>query len=141
MDTPRVYSSDGAFTPAVKAIQGRKGSRRGYHRRQEHGSWKTQITSELAEFIARHRSIFVATANPEGKPYIQHRGVPPGFLRVIDISTVGFVDFVGNRQYITQGNLREDPKAGALQGAPRTGHYLYSVCLGCQLSAAHSASL
>jgi predicted pyridoxine 5'-phosphate oxidase superfamily flavin-nucleotide-binding protein len=111
MDTPHLYSSDVAFTPAVKAIQERKGSRRAYHRMEEHGSWETRITSELAEFIARQRSIFVATANPEGQPYIQHRGGPPGFLRVIDISTVGFVDFVGNRQFITQGNLQEDPKA------------------------------
>ena len=55
--------------------------------------------------------MFLATANAEGQPYIQHRGGPAGFLKVIDASTIGFVDFSGNRQYITTGNLAENPKA------------------------------
>ena len=105
------YSSDVAFTPAVKAVQERKGSRRSYARIEESGSWKTKITPDLRVFIEAQTSVFLATANPQGQPYIQHRGGPPGFLRVLDEETLGFVDFVGNRQYITLGNLAENPKA------------------------------
>ena len=105
------YSSDVAFTPTVKAVQTRKGSRRAYGRMEERGSWKTRITPELAEFVAAQTSVFLATANKEGQPYIQHRGGPPGFLRVLDDQTIGFADFAGNRQYITQGNLADNPKA------------------------------
>jgi len=105
------YSSDVAFTPAVKAVQERKGSRANYARQEEAGSWNTQITSDLKIFIEAQTSVFLATANGQGQPYIQHRGGPPGFLRVLDAATLGFVDFVGNRQYITLGNLAENPKA------------------------------
>jgi predicted pyridoxine 5'-phosphate oxidase superfamily flavin-nucleotide-binding protein len=105
------YSSDVAFTPAVKAIQERKGSRANYARMEEAGSWQTIITPDLKLFIEAQTSVFLATANAQGQPYIQHRGGPPGFLRVLDEATLGFVDFVGNRQYITLGNLAENPKA------------------------------
>jgi uncharacterized protein len=105
------YSSDVAFTPAVKAVQERKGSRRNYARMEESGSWKTKITPDLRVLIEAQTSVFLATANSQGQPYIQHRGGPPGFLRVLDEATLGFVDFVGNRQYITLGNLAENPKA------------------------------
>jgi predicted pyridoxine 5'-phosphate oxidase superfamily flavin-nucleotide-binding protein len=105
------YSSDVAFTPAVKAIQARKGSRQSYARLEESGSWETRITPDLQAFIEAQTSVFLATANSEGQPYIQHRGGPPGFLKVLDDRTLGFVDFVGNRQYISLGNLQENPKA------------------------------
>ncbi len=111
MDAIGTYSSDIAFTPSVKAVQTRKGSRRSYGRMEERGSWQTRITPDLADFIAAQTSIFLATANRDGQPYIQHRGGPPGFLRVLDDKTIGFADFVGNRQYITQGNLADNPKA------------------------------
>jgi predicted pyridoxine 5'-phosphate oxidase superfamily flavin-nucleotide-binding protein len=111
METAPIRSSDIAFTPTVKEIQSRKGSRRGYARMEEGGSWETTITPELAGFIEKQTSIFLATANVEGQPYIQHRGGPSGFLRVLDDKTIAFVDFAGNRQYITQGNLAENPKA------------------------------
>ena len=104
-------ASDIAFTPAVKAIQARKGSRRAYARMEEGDGWSTTITPELAEFIAAQTSVFLATANAEGQPYIQHRGGPPGFLRVRDERTIAFADLRGNRQFITQGNLAENPKA------------------------------
>jgi len=103
-------SSDVAFTPSVKAVQARKGSRRTYGRMEEKGAWETHITPDLALFIAAQTSVFLATANAEGQPYIQHRGGPPGFLKVLDDKTIGFVDFSGNRQYITQGNLADNPK-------------------------------
>jgi hypothetical protein len=105
------YPSDVAFTPAVKTIQARKGSRENYARMEEGEGWSTTITPALATFIAEQNSIYLGTANADGQPYIQHRGGPPGFVRVVDESTLAFVDFKGNRQYITQGNLTENPKA------------------------------
>jgi predicted pyridoxine 5'-phosphate oxidase superfamily flavin-nucleotide-binding protein len=111
MDTATGYSSDIAFTASVKAVQTRKGSRRSYARMEEHGSWQTRITPDLAGFVEAQTSIFFATANKEGQPYIQHRGGPAGFLKVLDDKTIGFADFAGNRQYITQGNLADNPKA------------------------------
>jgi predicted pyridoxine 5'-phosphate oxidase superfamily flavin-nucleotide-binding protein len=110
MDAACGYSSDVAFTSSVKAVQTRKGSRRAYGRMEERGSWETRITPELAQFIEAQTSIFLATANNEGQPYIQHRGGPPGFLRVLDDKTMGLADYAGNRQYITQGNLADNPK-------------------------------
>src|SRR5260370_26082294 len=105
------YPSDAAFTPTVKAIQSRKGSRQGYASMEERGSWETHITPDLAEFIGHQASVFLGTASADGQPYIQHRGGPAGFLKVIDDKTLGFADFAGNRQYITLGNLTENPKA------------------------------
>jgi len=105
------YSSDIAFTPAVKAIQQRKGSRSAYARMEEAGAWKTRIDENLKAFIEQQTSVFMATVNGDGQPYIQHRGGPAGFLRVLDSETIGFVDFIGNKQYITLGNLAENPKA------------------------------
>src|SRR5262245_58711334 len=111
MASAHAYSSDIAFTPSIKEVQARKGSRRAYRHMEEGGSWQTRITPDLAAFIAAQTSVFLATANAEGQPYIQHRGGPPGFLRVLDDRTIGFVDFSGNRQYITQGNLADNAKA------------------------------
>ena len=104
-------SSDVAFTPTIKAIQVRKGSRSTYAKREAGGAWPTQIDDDLAAFIAAQTSVFLATASADGQPYVQHRGGPPGFLRVIDKNTIGFVDYSGNRQYITAGNLADNPKA------------------------------
>ncbi len=108
---PRIHSSDVAFTPTVKAIQTRKGSRRGYASMEERGSWETRITPDLAKFIGAQTSVFLGTASGDGQPYIQHRGGPPGFLKVLDDMTIAFADFSGNRQYITLGNLTDNPKA------------------------------
>ncbi len=104
------YSSDIAFTPSVKAVQAARGSRSIYERMEQEGSWATSITPELKAFVETQTSVFLATANQEGQPYIQHRGGPAGFLRVLDDRTIGFADFAGNRQYITVGNLRDNPK-------------------------------
>jgi predicted pyridoxine 5'-phosphate oxidase superfamily flavin-nucleotide-binding protein len=111
MDSPHIYSSDVAFTPTVKDIQSRKGSRNGYAQREQKGAWPTEIGDDLKGFIEAQTSIFMATANRDGQPYIQHRGGPAGFLKVLDSKTIGFVDFAGNRQYITSGNLTDNPKA------------------------------
>jgi predicted pyridoxine 5'-phosphate oxidase superfamily flavin-nucleotide-binding protein len=114
-DTPvsssDVYSSDVGFTPAVKAIQSRKGSREAYARVEDRGGWRTTIDDDLAAFIGEQTSFFLATASADGQPYIQHRGGPAGFVKILDKTTLAFADFAGNRQYITQGNLSENPKA------------------------------
>jgi len=114
MSELRKISSDVAFTPSVKAIQSRKGSRPAYARMESNGGWATTITADLADFIARQTSVFLATSNTAGQPYIQHRGGPAGFLQVLDDHTLAFADFKGNRQFITSGNLAENPKAHLL---------------------------
>jgi uncharacterized protein len=111
MDKDTHYSSDVAFTKTVKAVQSRKGSRQAYSRVEQRGGWQTQLTPDLAEFIGLQISAFLGTASSDGQPYIQHRGGPPGFLKVVDDKTIGFADFKGNRQFITQGNLSDNPKA------------------------------
>jgi predicted pyridoxine 5'-phosphate oxidase superfamily flavin-nucleotide-binding protein len=104
-------SSDVAFTPAVKAYQVARGSRKQYARIEAKGGFRTAVTPDLAAFLAEARSFYLATASADGQPYVQHRGGPPGFLRVIDERTLGFADFKGNRQYITTGNLAENERA------------------------------
>ena len=104
-------SSDIAFSPSVKAVQQRRGSRAGYAKMEGKGGFATSIDASLAEFIAKQRSFYLATVNADGQPYIQHRGGPAGFLRVLDDKTLGFADFSGNRQYISTGNLADNAKA------------------------------
>lgn len=111
MNSELRYASDIAFTPTVKAVQQRKGSRASYERMEAGRGWSTTITPDLADFIAAQTSVFFGTASADGQPYIQHRGGPPGFLRVLDERTVAFADYRGNRQYISQGNLADNPKA------------------------------
>jgi len=105
------YSSDVAFTPAVKAIQTKKGSREGYAEVERNGGWRTEIDDKLAAFLANTNSFYLATATADGQPYIQHRGGPKGFVKVLDKHTIAFADYAGNRQYLTQGNLSENSKA------------------------------
>jgi predicted pyridoxine 5'-phosphate oxidase superfamily flavin-nucleotide-binding protein len=106
----REFTSDIAFTPAVKGIQARKGSRTRYER-VERGGWQTRVTPDLEEFLAGLDMFYLGTATADGQPYIQYRGGPPGFLKVLDDRTLGFADFGGNRQYLSVGNLSENPKA------------------------------
>lgn len=105
------YPSDIAFTPAVKAIQKQKGSRDAYAKVERGRGWQTTATPELRAFLSGLDMFYLGTANSEGQPYIQYRGGSPGFLKVLDDRTLGFADFGGNRQYITLGNLAENPKA------------------------------
>ncbi len=104
-------SSDVAFTPSVKAVQERRGSRAAYRRMEERGGWQTIVTPELRAFLAQRDSAYLATANSAGQPYVQHRGGPKGFIRVLDDKTLAFADYAGNRQYITTGNLLENDRA------------------------------
>jgi uncharacterized protein len=105
------YSSDVAFTPAVKSIQARKGSRDAYAHVEQNGGWRTEIDADLTAFLTGINSLYFATASADGQPYIQHRGGPKGFIRILDSTTLAFADYSGNRQFITQGNLSENPKA------------------------------
>ncbi len=107
----KTVPSDIAFTPAVKAIQERMGSRKSYARMEHGDGWQTTVTPDLAEFLADLDMFYLGTATADGQPYIQYRGGPPGFLQVIDDRTLGFADFGGNRQYVTLGNLSENPKS------------------------------
>jgi uncharacterized protein len=111
MSDINAFSSDVAFTPAVKTIQARKGSRSAYAHVEQNGGWRTEVDEDLAAFLADTNSLYFATASADGQPYIQHRGGPKGFVRVLDRNTLAFADYSGNRQYITQGNLSENPKA------------------------------
>lgn len=105
------YPSDVAFTPAVKAIQSAKGSRDTYAKVEGGHGWETTVTDELAAFLAELDMFYFATANAAGQPYVQYKGGRPGFLKVIDQRTLGWADFAGNRQYISLGNLSENPRA------------------------------
>lgn len=102
--------SDVAFTKAVKGLQTAHGSRAQYARMEEEGGWSTQVTPDLEDFLAELDMFYLGTANAAGQPYIQYRGGPKGLLRVLDARTLAFADFGGNRQYITYGNLTENPR-------------------------------
>jgi hypothetical protein len=111
MSDTHQYSSDVGFTPAVKSIQSRKGSREAMADIEQHRGWRTEIDDDLSGFLAETRSFYLATASLAGQPYIQHRGGPKGFIKMLDKNTLAFADYAGNKQYITQGNLSENPKA------------------------------
>lgn len=110
-DTEHKFVSDIAFTPAVKAEQERLGSRAGYAKMEAGAGWRSTADEDLRGFIAARNSFYLATVNEEGHPYIQHRGGDTGFLKVLDDKTLAFADYSGNRQYITVGAMRHNPKA------------------------------
>ena len=111
MSSPSTPSSDIAFTPRIKAIQAERGSRGNYARMEDRGGFRTELTDELAQFLASVDTAFLATTNAAGQPYAQHRGGPKGFIRILGPATLGFADYKGNRQYITTGNLAENDRA------------------------------
>jgi predicted pyridoxine 5'-phosphate oxidase superfamily flavin-nucleotide-binding protein len=103
-------NSELVFPPAVRRAQAERGSANGYARKIDSGFPDT-VTPELAAFIAEQDTAFLGTASADGAPYIQHRGGPKGFIKVVDARTLGFADYRGNRQYITLGNLSENDRA------------------------------
>jgi len=105
------YPSDIVFTPTVKALQQARGSRHAYARLEQGRGWQTGITDDIRGFIEAQTTLFLATANLDGQPYVQHRGGPAGFLQVLDAHTLAFADFTGNRQFVSTGNLADNPKA------------------------------
>lgn len=100
-----------AFTPEVKAAQAERGSRETYERYVAKGAPNDSITPNLAAFLAELDGCYFGTVGSNGYPYIQFRGGPPGFLRVLDEKTLGFADFAGNVQYVTVGNLSANDRA------------------------------
>lgn len=105
------YRSDIAFTPAVKAAQSARGSRHNYERLVQSRDWSGTVTDELAQFLEDRDSLYLGTASANGQPYVQHRGGPKGFLKVLDTKRLAFADYSGNRQYISLGNLSENDRA------------------------------
>lgn len=103
-------NSSRVFTKAALKAQAERGSAKAYERRVAEG-FPDRITAELAKFIAEQDTAFLATATADGAPYLQHRGGPKGFIKVIDDRTLGFADYRGNRQYITLANLSENDRA------------------------------
>jgi predicted pyridoxine 5'-phosphate oxidase superfamily flavin-nucleotide-binding protein len=98
------------FTPAAQQAQAERGSAQHYAKRLAEG-FPSAVTPELAAFIAEIDMAFLGTASDDGAPYIQHRGGPKGFIKVVDEHTLGFADYRGNRQYITLANLSENDRA------------------------------
>jgi predicted pyridoxine 5'-phosphate oxidase superfamily flavin-nucleotide-binding protein len=97
------------FPPSARRMQERYGSRAAYAKRDRpEAGFPREVDEQLTEFVAGLDSFFIATATPDGRPYIQHRGGPKGFLKVLGPTTLGFADFTGNRQYITVGRLSEN---------------------------------
>ena len=107
-----------AFTPAVKALQERFGSRKAYARYDDDVE-PAELGDEEAAFIESRNSFYMSTITEDGWPYIQHRGGPRGFLRVLNPRTIAFADFLGNKQYITAGNLQSNDRIALfLMGYP-----------------------
>lgn len=102
-----------AFTPAVKKLQEKYGSRRQYQRMEEMGQ-QNGLGSFEREFLASRDSFYMSSTGENGWPYIQHRGGPKGFLKVIDDHTIAFADFRGNKQYITAGNVAGDDRVAII---------------------------
>jgi len=105
------YTSDIAFSPNVKKVQEENGSRISYSKMEQGISWQSSVDQRLSNFIEQRDSLYFGTANSDGQPYIQHRGGPKGFLKVLDDKTLAFADYSGNMQYITVGTLKENNKA------------------------------
>jgi predicted pyridoxine 5'-phosphate oxidase superfamily flavin-nucleotide-binding protein len=99
------------FSAAVRAEQARRGSRDAYACRASAGRFARELSAEVIDFIARRNSAYLATASAEGQPYVQHRGGPTGFMKVLDAGTIAFADYSGNKQYISIGNLAENERA------------------------------
>jgi predicted pyridoxine 5'-phosphate oxidase superfamily flavin-nucleotide-binding protein len=102
---------DFAFSPSIRGIQAERGSRAAYAKREANHDLGNSITPDIAQYLAQANSAYLGTVSADGQPYIQHRGGPAGFLKVVDDRTIGFADYVGNRQFITTGNLQDNPKA------------------------------
>lgn len=103
-------NSDIVFTAAARQAQAQRGSARAYEKRIAAG-FPDRVTPDLAAFIAELDTAFLGTVSGAGAPYIQHRGGPKGFIKVLDEKTLAFADFAGNRQYITLSNLAGNDRA------------------------------
>jgi predicted pyridoxine 5'-phosphate oxidase superfamily flavin-nucleotide-binding protein len=110
MVIPMSNNSDIVFPPAARRAQAERGSARAYEKRIA-GGFPDGVTGELAAFIGERDTAFLATVSATDAPYIQHRGGPKGFIKVLDDKTLAFADYAGNRQYITISNLADNDRA------------------------------
>ena len=99
-----------AFTPTIRALQQHLGSRDMYARFDDGPDKHHEFRARETRFIEQRDSVYMATVNEEGWPYLQHRGGPAGFVKILDAHTLGFADYSGNRQYITTGNLANNAR-------------------------------
>ena len=99
-----------AFTDAVKNIQSDQGSRNAYARMEVGDDYNNVLVPNEAQFIAARDSFYMATVSETGWPYVQHRGGPAGFVKILDDRTLGFADFRGNRQYVSAENLNQNDR-------------------------------
>jgi|SRR5579872_1235027 len=99
------------FSAAVRAEQTRRGSRQAYARRAATGRFAHELSVDAIAFIEQRDSAYLATASADGQPYVQHRGGPPGFVKVLDPRTIAFAEYAGNKQYISIGNLSENDRS------------------------------
>jgi uncharacterized protein len=99
------------FSPAVRSEQACRGSREAYARRAAAGRFARELSADVMSFIAQRDSAYLATASADGQPYVQHRGGPPGFLQILDEHTLAFLDYPGNKQFISIGHLAENERA------------------------------
>jgi predicted pyridoxine 5'-phosphate oxidase superfamily flavin-nucleotide-binding protein len=104
-------AADIIFPPRVREEQRRRGSRETYEARERKRPWPDEVRTDLEAFLATLDTAFLGTVSRDGRPYIQHRGGPKGFIKVIDRKTLAFADFAGNRQYITLANLADNDNA------------------------------
>jgi predicted pyridoxine 5'-phosphate oxidase superfamily flavin-nucleotide-binding protein len=102
------------FTPVIKELQERYGSRRQYERMEELGGAPRGLGPEERDFLSEQDTFFMASLGATGWPYVQHRGGPKGLLKVIDDHTIAFADFRGNKQYISTGNLMTDNRVALI---------------------------
>jgi predicted pyridoxine 5'-phosphate oxidase superfamily flavin-nucleotide-binding protein len=99
------------FSPAVRSEQACRGSREAYARRAAAGRFARELSADVMAFIAQRDSAYLATASADGQPYVQHRGGPPGFLQILNDHTLAFLDYPGNKQFISIGHLAENERA------------------------------
>lgn len=102
------------FTPVIKALQERYGSRRQYARLEQGANTPVQLGPDEVEFIGDRDTFYIASVGATGWPYVQHRGGPKGFLKVLDEHTIAFADFGGNKQYVSTGNLMTDNRVALI---------------------------
>lgn len=108
---PVVKPDEVMFSPAVRSEQTGRGSRDAYARRAAAGCFARELSADVMAFIAQRDSAYLATASADGQPYVQHRGGPPGFLQILDEHTLAFLDYPGNKQFISVGHLAENERA------------------------------
>lgn len=102
--------NDIMFTPAVKELQRQQGSREIYGKIEDRPDFHHQLNADVETFLAERDSFYIASVTEDDWPYVQHRGGPKGFMRIVDGNTIGFADFSGNRQYISAGNFQQNDR-------------------------------